>query len=88
MFRLIYGLFLVVSTFSIISIVFDSDIGQYLSILSMIGLTTSYAILAVFDCMRNPNILFGPLRGIVRFSEKKKDSLQRHNDTQASQDTV
>lgn len=49
-FGIIIGVFLFVSTMGTISIMFDSDVGQYLSILAMIGLCTSYAILALFDC--------------------------------------
>lgn len=45
-----------------ISIMFDSDVGQYLSALAMIGLCASYAILALFDCKLN--IYFKQFRNI------------------------
>ena len=52
-FGIIFGVFLFISTAAMISIIFDNDVGQYLSILAMIGLCISYGILALFDCKLN-----------------------------------
>ena len=70
-FHTIYGVFLVVATIAIISIVFDNPVVQYLSILSMIGLCTIYGIMAVFDCSTKAHILLMRFKSIA--SPQKQD---------------
>jgi hypothetical protein len=56
-FQAIFSVFAVVATIAIISLVYDNDLIQYLAILTMIGLCTAYAIIAVFDCSNKAHII-------------------------------
>jgi hypothetical protein len=71
-FGIIYFVFLVVATAAIISLVFDNQLVQYLSILAMIGLCTAYVIIAIFDCSTKAHILLFGLKNIVSTSKTSK----------------
>ena len=73
-FGIIYGVFLMVATAAIISLVFENQVGQYLSILSMIGLYTAYIIVAVFDCSTKAHIL---LFGLLKRGKTKQKQCHR-----------
>lgn len=49
-FQLIYGVFVIISTIAIISLVFENQLIQYVTITAMIGLCVVYALIAIFNC--------------------------------------
>jgi hypothetical protein len=56
-FQAIFSVFAIVATVAIISLVYDNDLIQYLSILTMIGLCAAYIIIAIFDCSNKAHIV-------------------------------